>query len=224
MKRASQFFTDYEKQRIEQAVAEAEAKTAAEIVPAVATASGRYDRAEDVIGLWSGAILMCITWAAGRSGAEGAHWGAAWTRFELPLLVLALVAGFIVGSFLAARVQWLRRIFTPRAEMRDEVAQSAARAFFDQRVHHTTGASGLLIYLSLFERTAHILADALILQKLGQPALDDLCRKLVEGIKAGDPATALCDVIHDAGERLAAVLPRESQDRNEIANALVILD
>jgi putative membrane protein len=138
--------------------------------------------------------------------------------------VLSLVAGFVIGAFFAGRIQWLRRIFTPRAEMRDEVAQNAARVFFDQRVHHTAGAGGLLIYLSLFERGVRVLGDGAVLEKLGQAALDELCRRLVDGVKAGDAATALCEVIEDAGARLGAVLPRGAGDRNELANALVILD
>ena len=47
-------FSDEQRRAVAQAVAEAEGKTSAEIVPVVATASGRYDRAEDIVGLWTG--------------------------------------------------------------------------------------------------------------------------------------------------------------------------
>ena len=62
MTRASQFFTADEKQAIEAAVTRAEARTSAEIVPAVATASGRYDRPEDIAGLWLGALCLIAAW------------------------------------------------------------------------------------------------------------------------------------------------------------------
>lgn len=225
MKRASKFFSDGEKQRIEQAIADAEAKTSAEIVPALATASGRYDRAEDIAGLWFGLIAMTIAWFALRAqSAEAAHWGSTWSRFELPILIGLVIFGFLLGAIAAAYIPWLRSIFTPRKQMGEEVAAAAARVFFDSRVHHTEGATGLLIYLSLFERTATILADATVLQNLGQATLDDLCNNLIEGIRAGDAATALCETIADAGERLHAVLPRQDGDRDELSNTLITID
>jgi putative membrane protein len=225
MKRASRFFNDAEKKRIEQAVADAESKTSAEIVPALASASGRYDRAEDIAGLWLGCIAMVVAWFVmqGQS-AEVADWGSSWSRLELPILIVAIVVGFIVGAVIAAFAPSVRAIFTPRKHMVEEVQAAAAKAFFDTRIHHTEGATGVIIYLSLFERTAVILADYAVLDKLEQSALDELCAELIEGMKAGDAAEALCKVIEHAGEKLGAVLPREDGDRDEHSNALVIMD
>ena len=158
MKRASKFFSDDEKARIEKVVADAEAKTSAEIVPALATASGRYDRAEDIAGLWLGTIAMVIAWFFMQSqSAEVADWGSSWSRLELPVLIAAIVIGFVVGAVLAAFIPSVRSIFTPRKHMVEEVQAAAAKAFFDTRIHHTEGATGVLIYLSLFERTGTIL-------------------------------------------------------------------
>ena len=225
MKRASKFFTDFEKSRIDQAVTAAESATSAEIVPAVATVSGRYDRAEDIVGVWLACILLAGVWAVLKAqGAEDTHWGTTWGRFELPLLIGAVALGFVIGAALATYVAVIRRIFTPAREMRDEVRAAAAKVFHDRRVHHTTGATGLLIYLSLYERMAALVADQTVLDSVGQTALDELCDKLVAGVRRGDAGTALCEAITDAGERLKVVLPRAAADRNEISNALVILD
>ena len=225
MKRASKFFSEGEKQRIENAVAEAEAKTSAEIVPVLASASGRYDRAEDIAGVWLSIIAMGVTWAIlqGQS-AEAAQWGSTWARFELPLLILAMIAGYGLGMTVATYSWTLRRLFTPKKHMTAEVELGAGHTFFDRRVHHTEGGAGILIYISLFEHRASILADQTAHEKIGQEALDELCNELIDGIKAGDLATALCEVIKDAGERLEKVLPRTDGDHNEIENTLVILD
>lgn len=225
MKKASKLFSDRDKQRIEQAVADAETKTAAEIVPAVASESGRYDRAEDIAGVWLSIIFMAITWVVLRTQSpETAQWGSTWTRFELPFLILAVIAGYAIGMLVATYSWTLRRLFTPKKHMTAEVETRAGQVFFDRRVHHTEGATGLLIYVSLFECIATVRADQTALDKLGQSALDELCAELVEGIKGGDLATALCDVIEDAGRRLESVLPRTDGKPNEIENALVILD
>ena len=45
-RRISTYFSDDPRRRIEPAIAEAEARTSAENVPVVASASGRYDYAE----------------------------------------------------------------------------------------------------------------------------------------------------------------------------------
>ena len=225
MKRASKYFSDGEKLRIEQAVAEAEAKTSAEIVPVLASSSGRYDRAEDIAGVWLSIIFMTLTWAVLQTqSAEAAQWGSTWARFELPLLVLAVIVGYGLGMTIATYSWTLRRLFTPKKHMSAEVELAAGHAFFDRRVHHTQGDTGILIYISLFEHGARILADQTAHEKLGQEALDELCKKLIDGIKAGDLATALCEVIKDAGERLAKVLPSTDGDHNELENTLIILD
>ena len=225
MRCASDFFTPDEKARIEAAVAEAERQTSAEIVPVIATASGRYDRAEDIAGLWCAMILMgLVWWWFPRAEGGGYMWGFSWGTLELPGLIAASVVGFLAGAVTATRVHWLRHLFTPRTEMREEVVGRARQAFFDNRVHRTAGATGLLVYISVYERMAAVVADDGVTEKLGQPVMDRLCERLVSGIKKGNAAHALCGVIRDAGEQLGSVLPRAEEDVNELPNHLVVVD
>lgn len=224
-KKPSKFLNESQVKLIENAVAEAELKTSAEIVPVVARESGRYDRPEDVAGLWLGMIFMAIAWPVLQSqSAAAAMWGSDVSRFELLILIGAAVVGFILGAVITTYSWTVRRLFTPHRQMRQEVHRRADEVFFDQRVHHTEGDTGLLIYISLYERTAALLADHAAMEKLGQPTLDRLRDKLVDGIKAGDMGTALCETIQDAADQLAEHFPRAEGDRNELANALVLLD
>jgi len=225
MRLASKSFSDDEKARVAKAVAEAESKTSAEILPVVATASGRYDRPEDVVGLWLGAILAAAAWLAFR-GADAAatDWGFSAAGLELPAIIVALVVGFILGAVIASRVGWLRALFTSRTQMRDEVHARARELFFDSRVHHTAGQTGLLVYVSLFERAAAVIADKAVTEKLGQGALDELCAALTASLASGDVTSALCSAVGETGDRLAPVLPREEGDVNELPDALVLID
>ena len=225
MPQASTYFTDEQRARIREAVARAESQTSAEIVPVVASSSGRYDRAEDIVGLLTGLVLMAITWRFyPRHWYESGSWDGPSMSFELPALVLAVLVGFLVGAPIASRIGWLRLLFTPRMQMREEVNARARQAFFDDRVHHTKGATGLLIFVSLYERTAVILADEAITHHLGQGTLDDLCASLVRKLYEGHAAGGLVETILAAGERLAKALPRETGDVNELADALVLMD
>ena len=91
-------------------------------------------------------------------------------------------------------------------------------------MHHTRAGTGVLIYLSVFERTAAVLADETVVQKLGQNTLNALCAELTEGMRGEARADVLCNAIERAGDALARVLPREPDDVNELQNTLLVLD
>ncbi|MBA2114648.1 TPM domain-containing protein [Bremerella alba] len=225
MQRASTLFSADQRQKIQETVAQAEANTSCEIVPVVATASGRYDRAEDILGLWLATIAAVLVWTLyPRSAEDPGDWAGTSLDWGLLALVVSIVVAFLVGAMLGSQIGWLRRLFTPSNQMKDEVASQARQVFFDRRVHHTSGATGLLIYVSLFEHTAAVLADQEVLEKLGQPALDELCQQLTEGLHQGHPTEAMCGVIESAGQQLAGVLPRTDDDTNELPDALVLMD
>lgn len=225
MQRASQTFTDEDKQNINDAVVGAESKTSAEIVPVVATASGRYDRPEDIVGVWFALVALALAWwLLPQAAAEPGSWGGFPIVLRLIGMLVAAVVAFVLGAVVGSHVGWLRRLFTPRSQMRDEVAARARQAFFDGRVHHTAGATGLLVFVSLYERMATILADQAILDKLGQDALDELQEQLLSVLRAAGPTDAIVNTIRAAGDKLASVLPRADDDVNELPDALVILD
>ena len=225
MQRPSQLFSESDRQQVSAAVAAAESHTSAEIVAAVAGASGRYDRPEDIIGLWTGLIAMGVTWSLWSIEIpEQGSWAERSPLVQLAALVLAVVLGFVVGAVVGSRIGWLRRMFTPRRQMHEEVWARARQVFYDRRVSRTAGRSGLLIYVSLYERTAAIVADQAVLEKLGPQALDDLCSQLTAQLRRGTPTAAFCSTIASAGQRLAPVLPRAADDVNELGDALVLLD
>lgn len=226
MKRASKIFSAEQRKQVEKAVAEAESLTSCEIVPVVATASGRYDRAEDIIGLWCTVIAaLVIWWAFPNDTADMGSWSVDMPLYlKAVVMVILMVAAFIIGVVAGSRIGWLRRLFTPRRHLREETKLRAREIFFDQRVHHTAGSSGLLVYVSLFERTAVVLGDESILGKLGQPFIDRLCQGLTASLRAAHPTDALCETIAAAGKELAEALPRLEDDQNELKDTLILLD
>lgn len=221
-------FSSTQRQAVEEAVRHAEETTACEIIPVVAEASGRYDRGEDMIGLWCGvlAAIAVWTWFPARSVEAGSGaWGAGTGALGLVLLVAGIVGGFLVGAVMASRTAWLRRLAVPRKQQHEEVARRAREVFFDQRVHHTTGRTGLLIYVSLLEHEVTVLADQEI---LAHPALGTLLQErtrdlLVGRLKTGDVAEALASTIREIAPTLAAALPIRPDDTNEHPDALVLL-
>lgn len=225
MQRASKAISDEQARRVNEAVAAAEAGTSAEIVPVVASASGRYDRAEDIVGLWAAlACLSVVWWLPPQPQTDPGSWGGfpAWGKL---LTMLAAAAGaFVVGAAAAMRVGWLRRLFTPARQMREEVAGRARQVFYDQRIHRTAGGTGVCIFVSLHERWALVLADQAVVDSLGAGVLDELAGRLIAGLREGHVADALCSTIAAAGERLSQMLPHQADDKAELPDALVLLD
>lgn len=218
-------YSDADRERVNRAVRHAESVTSAELVPVVAQCSGRYDRAEDVVGLWCGLLTLTVVWSLFPSTvAVSGSWGHPSPGGQLLALLVAVVAGFVVGAIVAGRLPGLRRMFTPRRQMEEEVLLRARSVFYDQRVHHTAGGSGLLLYVSLYERMAAVIADQSVLDKLGQDQLDALCRELTRQLQHRSPIDALCATLEAAGQRLRTVLPRSQDDVNELADALVVVD
>jgi putative membrane protein len=225
MQRPSRLFTSEDRQQVSQAVAAAESHTSAEIVAAVAGASGRYDRPEDMVGLWTALVAMGATWALWSVEIpEQGSWDETWPILQFVALALAVVLGFIAGAVVGSRVGWLRRLFTPRRQMREEVCARAREVFYDRRVSRTVGRSGVLLYVSLYERMAAVVADDAVLEKLGQGAIDELCSELTTRLRRESPTAAFCAAIAAAGQRLAPLLPRAADDVNELGDALVLLD
>ena len=226
MKRASRFFSDAERELVEEAVALAELRTSGEIVPVVATSSGRYDRAEDLFG-----VLVALSVLAGTcllfrdlSVGEG-QWGQ---RLQLTIgllpVLLIVLAGFVAGAILATLVPELRLPFVSRREMEAEVERAARAAFQQLRVRGTAGGTGVLIYLSLFERMVHVLGDEAISAKVDQERWQEVCDTVVAGVKNRRPAQGLSEGILSCGELLAEHFPIEPGDRDELENTLHILD
>jgi putative membrane protein len=220
-----QLFSVSDRQAVNHAVQQAELRTSAEILPVVAASSGRYDRPEDIVGLWTGLICLSITWVFyPASDSSPGSWGGPHPGWQLMSFVTVTVLGFLLGAIVGGKIGWLRRLFTPQQQMTEVVLQRARAVFYDNRVHHTQGSSGVLLYVSLFERMAVVIADESVLKALGQEMINTTCTEMTQRLHQGNPTRALCETIHSIGEHLAPVMPRALDDVNELPDALVLLD
>jgi len=224
MRKASEVISSEHRSQIEAAVSVAESRTCCEIVPVVATVSGRYDRAEDLVGLWCAMVGAAAIFLTFPGHPEPGQWGSLSVWGQVGLLLVVMVVCFIVGAVLADRIHGLRRLFTPRSQMKEEVNVRARQLFFDRRIHHTAGASGVLIFVSLYERMAVVLGDRSVVEALGEKFPESLCQHLTSGLQKHDVATAICHTIQQAATSLETVLPQSSQDVNELPDTLVLLD
>lgn len=246
MTTASQFVTPAAKGAIEAAIAQAEAKTRAQILVVVATRSGRYDRAEDVVGVLLGMLLVSVGWTfLQRLVPDPRGWSSELSLALGLVEVLALFAiGFVLGSWLATRYHALARPFVPRAHRDEEVRDAALAAFWRFRMPFRRDDEpfpAILLYVSLLERIVHIAADDEVNLRLDKtpdtdPELERFVHAVrptwceaprdavVAGFRRGDGAGGIARAVELAGEALASAYPRGADQANQLPDTVIVLD
>lgn len=218
--------TEQDRARIEQAIGDAEKQTSAELVVVVASRSGRYDRAEDFFGVLLALAAVAGAWSLwqGLHPASG-DWssGHELTIGLLPILGL-FVFWFLVGAGLATRFPILAKLFVPRAHFEAEVRRRGFEAFHLFRVGHTKGRNGVLIYISLLERMAWVVGDDAVNDALPQATWEGAMRAIAESFGSARHADGLVQGVKLCAEALGPKFPRTVDDRDEIANAVRVLD
>jgi putative membrane protein len=219
MMNAEDFLDHTGRRAVEDATAAAEECTSAEIVCAVATESGRYDRAEAIVGVLAALLgLGVVHWITPVRFATSGSWameaaGAGW-------LALGVVLGTIAGTLLASYWHPLRRLFVADAEMETDVARAALAVFAIARLAATRTRAGVLIYVSLFERRVQIIADSRAMEVLGQAGVDAIRDIAVARLRDGNRAGTFVDAIVAAARALAPALPPEPANPDELPNRL----
>lgn len=224
MRKVSQLFPENDRKRIAEAIEKAEQSTAAEIVTVVTTASGRYDRAEDIVGFLTALIAVTAGWLACPAFHPESTWGAGPSISGLFPVLVSMVAGFAAGSALASRLPALRLPFIPKKELEEEVQRAAQAAFMSSRIRKTTGATGILLFVSFYERRVVVLPDDAIVEKLPGQDWGKLCDTMVLGMKANRPTEGLEEAVARCGEILGEVLPRQDDNVDELSNELILID
>jgi putative membrane protein len=219
---------------IEAAVREAEARTTGEIYCVVAEQSGHYG--ETPIAWAAGVALLApaILLLAGVHVTVPdpfADWTAAQASAAAELAARNALAGAIVlQAVLFAVVAVLvflrpvRLALTPGGIKRHEVRRRAAEIFRSKNLEATRGRTGVLIFVSLAERMAEIVADEGIAGHVEPGVWDRAMAALAQGLKRGEPGAGFAAAVGLCGDVLAAHFPADPVDNpNELPDAVILL-
>ena len=200
--------SDADRARIVAAIRDAELRTSGEIYCAITAASSGYR----VFPLaWSAAIALLVPLPL----IYLTSWPA------LVIYTLQLMA-FLAVLYLLTR-RGARYRIVPRAVKRARAHQEALRQFTAHGLQHTEGRTGVLIFVSVAERHAEILADAGIARKVSAEVWDDAVRVLIAGIAAGRAAEGFVAAIGQCAAVLSEHFPPGAINRNELPNAIIEL-
>ncbi len=214
--------------KVTAAVGEAERNTAGEIVTIIADRSDGYT---DVALAWSiGAAFLVLSLLAffphpPLRAYEALHgtWNAEWPAGE----IFAAASGIGIATFLLALlVQWPDAVRFALVPGRIKTNRAEARALHLFKVgaeRRTVGRTGILIYLSMREHRAEIVADAAIADKVEDEVWGDAMAALLAELKHGRCADGMVAAVARVGTVLAEHFPRRDDDRNELPDRLIEL-
>ena len=220
--------TESDRRIISEAVARAETQTDGEIVTIVARQSDAY---HDVGLHWAIACAFLVLAAA-------ATWPDLYERIyiwllggwwhELPLrLFLTLLLGHAIAKFLAVRyllaIPALRMAFTPSATRSRRVHRRAVTLFRTAAEARTMRRTGILIYLSLAERRAEIVADSAISAKVEPAVWGEAMAAMLEEVRVGRIGAGMARAVERVGAVLAEHLPRTETNPNELPDRVIEL-
>jgi putative membrane protein len=211
---SKKFLTRQEREQVDAAVKSAEAKTSGEIVCMIQSASYHYPMAAVLA-----ATAISLPLALILTSFIG---GWLWLGTQNMWLFLSLFTVlFVVFYMLAQNSAELKRRFISQREIEEEVEEAAVTGFFRHGLYRTRDATGVLIFISVFEHKVWVLADHGINAKIEQGTWKDIVRTITDGIRNGQPADAICSAVQKVGTILESHFPIKPDDTNELSNVLV---
>lgn len=211
-----------DEERIGFAIGEAEKQTSAEILCAVATESGRYDRAESIVGLVGALAGLAAAHASAHGFVLGAgEWAGAY-GVGLAWQCLAAAVGFVVGAVLASYVHPLRAMFVSASEMEDEVWRGASRVMVLHKADSIESRAAILVYVSLFERSVVVLAGKAAAEALGDEGLRRIRDAALAEVRKGRLGDAFMAAVQEAARLVAYAMPPRDRNPDEIPNRVLV--
>lgn len=206
--------TEQERQQLDRCIADAEKRTGAQIVLAVVERSDVYAE---------------LPWKAFALGTAGT--GLVVTVLDLlrfgwhssAAVLLAMTATLIAGAACAlacVSVPGFARLFLDAHRAEVETRQYAESLFLSREVFATSGRTGVLLLVSLFERKVIILPDSGLSKHLSHDVSQKIIRRMTSFLASGTIAKAL-----EAGlaglEEVMGTAVSAAPFENELPNTIV---
>ena len=196
------FFSDEARREVAAAVKFVEATSAAELVVAVRHQSAHYRSADYLAGALAGFAMLLLLLFHPHT-------------FAVRTMPLDVAVVFAIAAWATAKSPFLRRLLTSPKLRAENVARAARAAFVELGVSKTSGRTGILVYLSMLERTAEVVGD------IGVAA--DCLRAELPALKAAvekEDLRALVAALRAFSSPLCNALPRAADDVNELPDEL----
>ena len=200
--------TPEQQRQVEEAVTRAEQRTDAEIVTVLAPRADDYSY---IPLLWASLIALVVP-ALAHFLIGG---------LQIYGLLMLQWASFVFLSLIFRLPAITTRLSPPRVR-HWRASNLARRQFLEQKLHHTAGRTGVLIFVSEAERYVEILVDEGISRHLDDSDWGTIVNDFVRRVALGHTAEGFITCIDACAELLAQHIPK-TQPRNQLPNRLVML-
>jgi len=214
---AKSFLSAEEQDRIVKAVKKAETLTSGEIVPMVVSCSYHYPMS-NMIGALAGSLVLALV--ATSLFTRLRSWGGP-ELFDLWVFPAVFAVAFLLLFLVVKHIPVLKRVFITKAEIAEEVEEAALTSFYRRGLGNTRDKTGILIFISVFERQVHVLADQGINDRVEKGVWQEIVDMIAKGIKSRRQAEAICTAVLRCGELLQEHFPIKQDDTDELENLIV---
>lgn len=211
---------------VTEAVAAAEERTNGEIVTIVTDRSDSY---HDIALLWASAIAFLALaviafipdfYLAIIDQLIGG-WGHEFSMGEHLALIFIFMALKWLGVYLLLKWTPLRMLVTPKPVKIRRVQERALLLFKVGAESRTAAHTGILIFLSMREHRAEIIADAAIAAKVAPEIWGDAMLALLAKVRAGAPGEGMAAAVNLVGAVLTEHFPKSGDNPNELPDRLI---
>jgi putative membrane protein len=192
---------------ISNAIRDAERRTSGQIVCVLAHASSEYVH---VPILWASALALLAPWPL-------IHF----TEWSVQRIFLLQIVTFIVAAFAFSWMP-LRLALVPHVVRRARAHRAALEQFVVRGISRTKNRTGVLIFVSLAEHYARIIADEGIAQKVQSSEWQAAIKALIDHMSAGRIAQGFTVAVERCGAVLAAHAPSDGSP-NELPDRLYVI-
>ncbi|MGE3680793.1 MAG: TPM domain-containing protein [Bdellovibrionales bacterium] len=193
-------------------VAEVESQTSGEIRLMIVSRSARTGHVVTLLWFFLMALAMAAVWYQRHRMIFNADW------WLLPLVI----SGSLLVAWILARIPWVERQLLWPSDVLAQVWARAELEFHREGLGQTAGRTGILLFLSLREHQAVVLADKGIAAKLDKHTWENVINVILEGAKSGQWSTKMEEAIRLCGRLLAEHFPIRPGDKNELPNHVIL--
>ena len=212
MRPISHDFSTDDLQAVEDAVKAAEKRTSGEIVTYIAASSDSYTLASwrgATYGALLGALVAVTVMARSNLWVE---WIEAW-------ILAPPLAGGALGYLLPLAFDPIKRALVDTDLREERVRRRSREVFLQEEVFNTRERTGILLYVSMFERRLEVLADSGVRLMVPPEVWEEIVDLMTEAFDRGEPSAGLLAAV----EKCGLILGRDSlahppDDANELAD------
>ncbi|HTH58340.1 MAG TPA: TPM domain-containing protein [Cyclobacteriaceae bacterium] len=209
-------FGTAELERIKSAVHTAEDKISGEIVPVFVEKSGYYSIANYRAAIVSGALGFLWIMYSDRYLPSMAI-------YDPQLIFLMVVILGVVGALACHFIPFIKKFFVGQQHLDRSTKQRAETLFLQEEVFNTRHRTGIMIFISFFEREVIVMADRGISKVVEQKEWDKIVQGIIQNIKKGKVIDGIESAVLRCGDILLEKgFVKTADDVNELRDDLRI--